>query len=231
MKNILILIILFFIQIFPNQLEDKKTSENLVKAISFSKQVKIQTSGKQLKKFEGIYQFAPGNEMKIYIKDSTLKALLPGQPEYTLIPSVENVFILKELSGYKMSFNLDENKKIISVTSNQPNGDFTAQKISDAVTPPKEEKTIILPISKLKKFEGEYEFVPGNDIKIYLKDGNLKAFLKGQPEYTLLPVSDKEFVLKNMSGYKMIFEDDENGEITAVISSQPNGEFRAKKLK
>ena len=30
--------------------------------------------------------------MKIYIKDSTLKALLPGQPEYTLIPSGENVF-------------------------------------------------------------------------------------------------------------------------------------------
>ena len=35
-----------------------------------------------------------------------------------------------------MSFNQDENKKIISVTSNQPNGDFTANKISDAVTPP-----------------------------------------------------------------------------------------------
>lgn len=72
-------------------------------------------------------------------------------------------------------------------------------------------------------------------MKIYikdltLKDGNLKAFLKDQPEYTLLPVSEKVFILKYMNGYKMIFEENENGTVIDVISDQPNGKFKAKKI-
>lgn len=229
MKNIIILCLFFSSQVFSHQLEYNSIIKNQVKIDSAKKN--IQTSENKLKKFEGIYRFAPGNEMKIYIKNSNLKALLPGQPEYTLLPSGKNIFQLKELSGYKMTFNFDKNNKVISVTSNQPNGNFTAKKVSDSASPPKEEKIIILPVNKLKKFEGEYEFAPGKNMKVYLENGNLKAFLKGQPEYTLLPVSAKEFILKNMSGYKMIFEENENGEITDVISDQPNGKYKAKKIK
>jgi hypothetical protein len=231
MKNIIILSLIFSFQIFSHQLNFNQLTENNFKAILEVKEENIQISGSELKKFEGVYRFAPGNEMKIYIKDSTLKAFLPGQPEYTLLPAGNNIFQLKELQGYKMIFKLDENKKVISVTSSQPNGNFTAKKISDSVTPPKEEKTIVLPISKLKKFEGEYKFAPGNNMKVYIDNGSLKAYIKGQPEYTLLPVSAKEFILKNMSGYKMIFEQKANGEVTDVISDQPNGKFKAKKIK
>jgi len=231
MKNIIFLSLIFSFQIFSHGFEYNQLIENQFQPILEVTNDNIQISGNELKKFEGIYRFGPGNDMKIYIKDSTLIALLPGQPEYTLLPSGDNVFRLKELQGYKMTFNLDDNKKVISVTSNQPNGDFTAKKISDSVTPPKEEKTIILPISKLKTFEGEYEFAPGNNMKVYIDNGSLKAYLKGQPEYTLLPISAKEFILKNMSGYKMIFEENENGEVTDVISAQPNGKFKAKKIK
>ena len=231
MKNIIFLSLIFSFQIFSIQLEYNQFSENQIQAILKVTKENIQISESKLKKYEGVYRFGPGNDMKIYINDSTLKALLPGQPEYTLLPSGDNVFRLKELQGYKMIFKLDKNKKVISVTSNQPNGDFTAKKISNSVTPPKEEKTIILPISKLKKFAGEYEFAPGNSMKVYIDNGSLKAYLRGQPEYTLLPVSAKEFILKNMSGYKMIFEENENGEVTDVISVQPNGKFKAKKIK
>ncbi len=229
MKTIFILISIYSLQIFSFQGMNTKIVENHFKTLAASEK-KIQTSENKFKKFEGVYRFAPGNEMKVYIKDSTLKALLPGQPEYILLPLSENIFQLKGLSGYKMIFNLNENNKIISVTSSQPNGDFKAEKISDEAAPPKEEKIIILPMSKLKKFEGEYEFGPGNDMKISLKESNLRAYLKGQPEYILLPVSEKEFILKNMNGYKMIFEENENGEVTDVISDQPNGKFKAKKV-
>ena len=229
MKNIIILCLFFSIQVFSNQMDYYSYTKNKVKIDSVKKNSQISES--ELKKFEGVYRFAPGNEMKVYIKDSKLKALLPGQPEYTLLLSGKSVFQLKELPGYKMTFNYDENKKIISVTSNQPNGNFTAQKISDSVTPPKEEKIINLPVGKLKKFEGEYKFASGNNMKVYLDNGKLKAFLKGQPEYTLLPVSAKEFILKNMSGFKMIFEENDNGEITGVVSDQPNGKYQAEKIK
>ncbi|MEJ2613619.1 MAG: DUF3471 domain-containing protein [Ignavibacteriaceae bacterium] len=231
MKNFIFLSLIFSFQIFSHQLEYNQLTENQFRAVFEVSKENIQISGSELKKYEGVYRFGPGKDMKIYIKDSTLKALLPGQPEYTLLPSGDNVFRLKELQGYKMIFKLDENKKVISVTSSQPNGDFTAKKISNSVTPPKEEKTIILPMSKLKKFEGEYEFAPGKDMKVYIDNGNLKAYIKGQPQFTLLPVSAKEFILKNMSGYKMIFEENENGEVTDVISDQPNGKFKARKIK
>lgn len=229
MKNILILCLLFSTQIFSHRLEYKLVAGTSSEVDSSHKNIQI--SENELKKFEGVYRFAPGTEMKVYLIDSTLRATLPGQPEYNLLPSGGNIFQLKELPGYKMIFNVDTNKKIISVTSSQPNGDFTAQKISDEVVPPKEENIMVLQISKLKKFEGDYEFGTGNEMKIYLKNGDLKASVKGQSEYTLLPVSDMEFILKNVSGYKMIFEENENGEITGVISDQPNGKFKAEKIR
>jgi hypothetical protein len=230
MKKTIIFVLIYSFQIFSFQGMVTKIFENDFKTSTAPQKEKILNSGNKFKKFEGVYRFGPGNEMKIYIKDSTLRALLPGQPEYLLLPLGENTFQLKGLSGYKMIFNLDENNKTISVTSSQPNGDFKAEKISDEAAPPKEEKTIVVPLSKLKKFEGEYEFGPGNDMKISLKDGTLKAYLKGQPEYIMLPISEKEFILKNMNGYKMIFLESEDGEVTEVISDQPNGKFKAKKV-
>ena len=48
--------------------------------------------------------------------------LVPGQPEYALIPIKENEFVVKGLSGYKAEFK--EAKLIL----HQPNGTFTAVK-------------------------------------------------------------------------------------------------------
>ena len=240
MKKILILLFVFSIQIFSHSFEKKvndhtefpgDNSYTTFYHKTFQSKDAIQVSENDLKKYEGVYKFAQGNEMKIYLKDSTLRALLAGQPEYTLMPVAENEFKLKGMEGFKMIFKLDDNKKVISVTSSQPNGDFTAEKISDEVMPPKETKTITLSEDQLKKFEGEYEFTNGNSMKIYIKDGELKAFLMGQPEYTLLPVAENEFILENMSGFKMIFEKTDSGKVTDVISSQPNGEFKADKIK
>lgn len=231
MKKILILILVFSFNIFSHQIYKKTIDEINVKKFQIHNIELIQVSENELKKFEGVYRFGPSNDMKVYLKDSTLRAFLPGQPEYTLQPISENEFKLKGLEGYKMIFKLDDNQKVISVTSSQPNGDFSAEKISDEVEPPKQEKTIMLSADQLKKFEGEYEFAPGKDMKIYIKNGNLKALVNGQPEYTLLPISENEFILENLSGYKMIFEENEKREVTNVTSSQPNGDFRAEKKK
>lgn len=101
------------------------------------------------------------------------------------------------------------------------------KKTSSEVNKP-DEKGIKLSEDELKKFEGKYEFAPGNEMEVYIKDGELKAFLEGQPEYTLVPLGDNEFSLQGMQGFKMVFE--LNGDqVSSVISSQPNGEFKAVK--
>ena len=84
-------------------------------------------------------------------------------------------------------------------------------------------------VDELLKYEGSYEFAPGAEMKVYIKDGELKAVLRGQPEYTLEFIGEHRFQLKGLTGFLMIFEVDENIVVTGVTSSQPNGDFKAKK--
>ncbi len=179
-----------------------------------------------LQKFVGVYNFSNGNKMQIYIKNKKLKALLPGQPEYTLLPIDSTTFELENLQGFKMIFEIKDEGKVTSVTSSQPNGNYKAEKTSNQVEIPKEESGSKITENELKKFEGDYEFGPGNDMKVYIKDGKLKASLKGQPEYSLLPTAKNEFKLQGMQGFKFIFEE-MNDKIISVTSHQPNGDFKA----
>ena len=181
-----------------------------------------------LKRFVGKYNFTASNTMQIYIENKKLKALLPGQPEYTLLPVDSTTFELGNLPGFKMIFDIDENGEVTGVTSSQPNGSFKANKTSNEIESPTDEAGIKLNENDMKKYEGSYEFAPGNEVRIYIKDGELKALIKGQPEYTLIPVAKNEFDLKGLQGFKFTF-DEQNGEIVSVTSHQPNGNFTAKK--
>lgn len=82
---------------------------------------------------------------------------------------------------------------------------------------------------ELKKYEGTYEFAPGAVMDVYIKNSELKAFLKGQPEYTLEFMGEHRFQLKGLTGFFMIFDVNENSVAVGVTSSQPNGDFKAKK--
>lgn len=85
---------------------------------------------------------------------------------------------------------------------------------------------------ELKKYEGVYEFSPGNEVKFYIKgEKTLYAFLEGQPEYELVPTDKNKFDLKTLKGYSVLFEENEKGEIISASFIQPNGIFKATKKK
>lgn len=85
---------------------------------------------------------------------------------------------------------------------------------------------------ELKKYEGSFELAPSVEAKFYIKgEKTLYAFIEGQPEYELIASDKNTFVLKTLSGYSVKFEENENGEITAVSFIQPNGTFKAPKKK
>jgi hypothetical protein len=46
-----------------------------------------------------------------------------------------------------------------------------------------------------------------------------------------VPTKKHKFELKVLQGYSVLFEENEKGEITAVNFVQPNGTFKAKKIK
>lgn len=76
----------------------------------------------------------------------------------------------------------------------------------------------------LKKFEGSYA-IQGAEIKVYIKDNLLHLFVKGQPEYALLPTGEDQFIFRDLSGYKATFSPKDGG--MELTLNQPNGVFKA----
>ena len=104
--------------------------ESSVADIKFTKEViSITIKKEDLEKFVGEYELS-GVKAKFYLKnDSTLALLVPGQPEYELIPVKQDEFNLKNASGFSCKFLWNDKKEIDAVQFNQPNGVFKATKI------------------------------------------------------------------------------------------------------
>ncbi len=80
----------------------------------------------------------------------------------------------------------------------------------------------------LEQFVGEYELM-GMTVSIMLRgEDMLIASVPGQGEVTLEPYQGTMFNLKGLPGFSMEFKQ-ENGAVTEVLISQPNGTFTAKK--
>lgn len=84
--------------------------------------------------FDSLQQYVGEYEIsnviiKIYMKgNNSLAMLVPGQPEYELLPVKDNLFTLKGLEGFKVQFVKNDKNKITELLSIQPNGTFKAKK-------------------------------------------------------------------------------------------------------
>lgn len=86
-------------------------------------------SSEELKKYVGDYDIAGAATAKVYIKDNkTLFVLVPGQPDYELIPVEKDRFSIKVASGYFVQFDITDKGESIGLTFIQPNGNFKAKK-------------------------------------------------------------------------------------------------------
>lgn len=87
----------------------------------------IKLGKKELQVYTGDYDLN-GTTIKIYLRgDSTLMALVPGQPDYELIPGKKDEFDIKVLPGYSLRFEYTAGA-ISAVSFVQPNGIFKAKK-------------------------------------------------------------------------------------------------------
>lgn len=106
-----------------------KVEPTLPEAIKFKRTPKVtMVSDEVLSQYIGKYELSG---MKLTVRsneNSTLFLTVPGQPEYTLLPVSDSIFVLKDLNGYKVEFIQDE-KGIMKMNLIQPNGTFSATKI------------------------------------------------------------------------------------------------------
>ena len=102
--------------------------EPMVPAVVFNRIAEARLSDpKFLASLTGEYELA-NQVMKIELEGNTLKAVLPGQPVYKLLPERGLTFLFDGLNGFKMEFEMDANGKPIGVSIEQPNGTFKAKK-------------------------------------------------------------------------------------------------------
>lgn len=84
----------------------------------------IDVTEEDLRKHLGTYTLGGANLVIGLGEDLTLTLDVPGQPQYTLLPSSANEFSLKGISGYKARFEERDGKA--SLVLIQPNGTFVA---------------------------------------------------------------------------------------------------------
>jgi CubicO group peptidase (beta-lactamase class C family) len=103
--------------------------EPAVKDIVFTKLPPPYTVTKaDLQKYVGDYELN-GTVVKIYIQgETTLMVLVPGQPDYELVPTKKDEFDFKTLPGFSLKFDVNDKNVANSASFIQPNGTFTAKR-------------------------------------------------------------------------------------------------------
>lgn len=208
--------------------------EDRVKPIVFRKEIKnIQLTREALQKYEGVFTMS-GLQFKTYVDGAgLLKAIVPGQPEYVLVPMQEHVFHLEGLKGFVARFEVDVKGLVTLCHLTQPNGTFTLTKAgtpSVSAVVPSSRSTNTISETGLSLYAGEY-LMAGQNVQIVIDKGQLKATLPGQPAYELVPGSLPEFSIKGVSGYRVVFEKDVSGQVIGFVMYQPNGSIKADKKK
>jgi len=101
--------------------------EPAVKDIVFTKlPPSIKVEKNELQKYTGEYELS-GVTVKVYIKgDNTLMVMVPGQPDYELVPTKKDEFDFKTPKGFSVKFEVNEKNEVPSVSFIQPNGTFKA---------------------------------------------------------------------------------------------------------
>lgn len=213
------------------RLEEAKEAQAKAKAAADSTaKVSLTKPSHILMDYTGTYDHPGYGKMEIDLKNDTLfvqTGLLGGFLEHKDYDTF-NLYLI-----YQGKPNRD-NPFVFQFVSNMT-GDISGLKaaLEPAIDPiefkrtPKENE---LSVDDLKKYEGAYLLMGVQEVKIYIKEEKLYAFVPGQPEYELVNIGEHEFNLKVLEGFKVKFEE-KDGEIIAVSFIQPNGTFRGERKK
>jgi hypothetical protein len=186
-----------------------------------------------LKDYEGLYSHPGYGTAEVVLAKDSMFMFTPGFKIWLrhFHYDVFEAFIVDKKEGLdtsgqsqlKVQFDMSEDGEINTIRMTLEGGlkpmEFTRKPRPKEIT--KEE---------LKKYEGAYSLTPEIEAKIYIKgEKTLYAFIEGQPEYELVPTDKNKFSIKILSGYSLLFEENEKSEIVSVSFIQPNGTFKAKK--
>ena len=172
--------------------------ENMAKQPSYSAQ---SVSG-DVKAYEGRYDFRNGAVMIVSAEGNELFAQLTGQPKFPIFSSAPDEFFWKVVEA-KIKFTRNESGEVTGGHFSQGGNEFDVPKM-------KEDKIVSIDPALYKKYTGKYDY--GNNFHITVTTENNKIFAQGtnQPKFEILPISEKEFVIKEVNA-RILFVDGPDG--------------------
>lgn len=178
--------------------------------------------------YQGFYHHPGYGRFKVFTTNDSLFAKFPIKKAY-LKPKFYDIFDLYFMEDDKVDIEAGSSLKLNFQTNNL--GDIQGVNIKfeptlEALSFKRKPLDFELSPAELETLVGAYH-LSGISIQISVKDGVLMALVPGQPEYSLIPIADKEFRIEGLQGYKVKFEAQE--ENMNMILMQPNGTFTAKR--
>ena len=210
----------------------KAKQEDVEEEVEAAPIQKKQAPQHQPKDFTGFYENLGYGQFEIIVENDSLFAVLPlwklylEHKHFDIYNSYkvtdEGIDISDE--GLAFNFQIDNEGEIYNLKL----------KIEPTIEPLefiRKPKTIDVEETTLQSYVGKYD-LSGTILKTYIKEKNsLYLFIKGQPEYELLPTDKHKFSFKVLDGFKVEFIENKEGEIGEIKVIQPNGTFRAVKKK
>ncbi len=157
-----------------------------------------------LQRYTGRYDFMNSAVMQITLEGNQLFAQLSGQRKTQIYPSSQNEFFWKIVDA-RIKFVQDGSGAV-------SHAEFTQNGRQLAVKKLKEDSIITIDPALLDPYIGKYKFNDQMTVTIFKEKDKLFAQATGQGKLEMFPVSNTEFVFKEINA-KATFIKDENGKV------------------
>ncbi len=192
--------------------------EKMAKQPSFSAK---SISGQNLKIYEGRYDFHNSMVMTVTSQGDQLFAQLTGQAKFPIFASMPDEFFWKVVDA-KIKFFKNEKNEVTHGHFSQGGNESDVAKLKDDVI-------VAVDPTIIKTYVGKYDY--GNNFIITITTENGKTFAQGtnQPKFEILPVSEKEFVGKDVN-IKITFVRNADNKVSKLSLNQGGMEKDAPKI-
>lgn len=184
-----------------------------------------------LSAFAGVFKNEAYGNFDISIKKDSLFATFPDTKWY-LYHEDYNIFSPFDAADTVIDVKYKSNMRLQFLMNNSGDIDrlsFFYDPSGDPVIFERIQPAVAIAAAALEQFTGTYR-IASMDAVIKLSDARvLTLSVAGQPPYTLEAIDEETFGLKGLKGYKLKFVKDAGGKVIALISMQPDGNFRAEK--
>ncbi len=201
----------------PNKIAEAFLWNKMDKQISL---VESAVKPKNLQQYAGRYDLAGIGVITVTTEGDKIFSQISGQAKYEIFPAAEDEFFWKVVEA-KIKFSKGDKGDIAQATLFQNGQEFKAKKIA-------EETIVNVAPEILNTYLGKYKLQENVIVNVTKENNKLFAEPTNQPKVEMQPVSDSEFVIKEINARLSFIK--ENGKVTKIKLHMNNSDTDMPKI-